>query len=243
MSTILAATPWPVLPADPLVLVPLGSTEQHGRHLPTSTDTLVATAVAEQVATRLSSPTRPVVVAPAVAYSCSGEHQGFAGTMSIGADALHQVLLELVRSLSHWASRVLVVNGHGGNIATLTAVIPQLRAEQHDVTWVPCASGSGDAHAGFTETCLVLHLAPHLVALDRAEPGNIESLATLLPTLLAEGVKAVSPSGVLGDPTGATAQEGERLLAALVGGIVDRVEHGTPDDRGCLLRQPLRGSS
>ena len=234
---------WPDLPAQPLVLVPVGSTEQHGPHLPTSTDTLVATAVAEQVAARLSTVARPVLVAPAVAYGCSGEHQGFTGTVSIGADTLRLLLLELVRSLSCWAGRVILVNGHGGNVSTLTAVVPQLVAEQHHVAWVPCASGPGDAHAGFTETCLVLHLAPHLVALDRAAPGNLAPLATLMPTLVAQGLVAVSPSGVLGDPTGATAQEGARLLEAAVAGIVARVAYDVLDDRSCLRAQRLSDAS
>jgi creatinine amidohydrolase/Fe(II)-dependent formamide hydrolase-like protein len=83
------------LPEHPLVLVPVGSTEQHGPHLPLQTDTVVATAVARALAERLDG-----YVAPAVSIGASGEHHGFPGVLSIGTPALHLVIVELVRSLS-----------------------------------------------------------------------------------------------------------------------------------------------
>ena len=240
MSWLLADTTWADLPVRPLVIVPVGSTEQHGPHLPTSTDTLVATAVAEGAARRLPG---EVVVAPALAYGSSGEHQGFAGTVSIGADALRVLLLELVRSLAHWAARVVLVNGHGGNVGVLTSVVPQLAGEGHDVGWVPCSAGSRDAHAGFTETCLVLHLAPSLVHRQRAAPGNVAPLAALMPALVSGGVAAVAPSGVLGDPTGASAAEGARLLEGLVADVVARLRHGVADPDGRLVPRPVQDAS
>jgi creatinine amidohydrolase/Fe(II)-dependent formamide hydrolase-like protein len=111
----LGAAAWPdVEPASHLLAVPLGSCEQHGPHLPLDTDTRIAVALAEGLAAR-----RPdVLVAPAVPYGSSGEHQGFAGTLSIGQDALEHLLVELVRSADGWRG-VVLVNGHGGNAEPL----------------------------------------------------------------------------------------------------------------------------
>ena len=197
----------------PTVVVPLGSTEQHGPHLPLDTDTVVAQAVAEAL-TDLLDVEEPcgALLAPAVAYGSSGEHQSFAGTVSLGAEALRHLLVELVRSLRTWAGRVVLVNGHGGNLQALTGAVEQLRHEGHDVRWAPCAVVGADAHAGRTETSLMLHLRPASVRLDRVEPGNATPVRQLMPMLEAGGVELVSRNGVLGDPRGASAEEGASLL-------------------------------
>jgi len=202
-----------------LVLVPVGSLEQHGPHLPMDTDTVIAEAVSRAAADRMPH----AWVAPAIAYGASGEHQAFAGTSSIGTPVLHQVVVELVRSMRTWARRVVLVNGHGGNRAAVTSAVDQLSSEGHDVAWVSCAPPDGDAHAGRSETSLLLHLRPHSVRMELAEPGNTAPLATLMPHLVAGGVHAVSVNGVLGDPTGASADEGPRILAAMVDDVVQRL--------------------
>jgi mycofactocin precursor peptide peptidase len=206
----LAEVTWTELPQRPLVLVPIGSTEQHGPHLPLETDTLVAAAVARRLAESLAG-----YVAPAISIGASGEHQGFPGVLSIGTDTLRLVLLELVRSLSLWAGRVVLVNGHGGNLAAVMGAVDQLIGEGHHVTWAPCTV-EGDAHAGRTETSVMLHLAPWLVRPHRAEPGNTRPIAELLPELMASGVRQASPNGVLGNPRGATAVEGAELFEQMV---------------------------
>jgi len=86
-----------------------------------------------------------------------------------------------------------------------------LRYEGRDAAWFPCAAG-GDAHAGRTETSLMLALDPARVDLELAEPGCTEDIAALMPRLRREGVRAVSPNGILGDPAGASAAEGRELL-------------------------------
>lgn len=193
-----------------VVLVPVGSLEQHGPHLPLDTDTVIATAVAEAAAERLDA-----WVAPALAYGSSGEHQSFAGTSSIGTDVLRLMVIELVRSIRTWAERVILVNGHGGNKDALTSAVDQLTAEGHDVHWVPCATESADLHAGRTETSLMLHLSPWTVRRDQAEVGNTRPLREILAPMRQGGVAAVSPNGVLGDPAGANPEEGERLVRAM----------------------------
>ena len=201
-----------------LLLVPLGATEQHGPHLPLDTDTRIADAWANGIAARVAGS----VVAPAVAYGSSGEHQGFPGTLSIGRRALELVLVELVRSSHSTFRGVLLVCGHGGNVAPVDRAVDQLRAEGHRVGAVfPRWSGTDvdgpiDAHAGRIETSLLLHLAPDTVALESAVPGVTTPVEELFDRLEADGLAAVTPTGVLGDPTGASATEGAHLLADLV---------------------------
>lgn len=228
----LADLSWPALPLVPTVLVPLGSTEQHGPHLPLNTDTAIATAVAQATAARLPG---PVLVAPAIAYGASGEHQGFPGTVSIGHNALHLLLVELIRSLSLWAGQVVIVNAHGGNVRYLAAAVSDMRDEGHHAAWVPCTAGDADAHAGHAETSLMLHLAPHLVDMARAKPGNLAPLPELMPSLTAKGLAGVSPSGVLGDPTTASAEEGKCALDRMADDVRDRIRQGQADRNGCLL--------
>jgi creatinine amidohydrolase len=211
----LAGTVWPDVRSGRLLVVPLGSVEQHGPHLPLGTDTAVAAAVAEAASGRLDG----ALLAPALAYGASGEHEDFPGTVSIGTDALTVLLVEYGRSAGRWARRLLLVNGHGGNLDALRAAGTLLRAEGRDVAWFPCGVAGGDAHAGRTETSLMLHVEPLGVLADRAAPGDTAPLEQLLPRLRAEGVRAVSPTGVLGDPDGASAEEG----AALLSGIVERL--------------------
>jgi creatinine amidohydrolase len=210
--TTLAGSVWPALPEAPVLVVPLGSVEQHGHHLPLGTDTSVACAAAEAAVAVLDD----VLLAPALAYGASGEHEGFPGTISIGTEALTGLLVEYGRSACRWAGRVLIVNGHGGNLDALRAAVPRLRSEGRDVAWFPCGVPGGDAHAGRTETSLMLHVEPESVLGDRAVPGDTTPITELLPRLRAEGVRAVSPTGVLGDPAGASVEEGAGLLEGLV---------------------------
>lgn len=245
-SRVLADTVWPAVPSGALVLVPVGSTEQHGPHLPLDTDTVVAHAVARRTADVLATdalaggPYGPPMVAPPLAYGASGEHADFPGTVSIGHEALRAVVVELARSLSLWAGRVVFVNGHGGNTATLDPALGLLRAEGHDAAWTGCEVPGGDAHAGRTETSVMLHLEPERVRLDDAVAGDPRPLAVLLPELMARGVRAVSPSGVLGDPGGASAEEGRRAMDAMVSATVHRINAWTCDARGRLTDPATR---
>jgi len=222
----LGSRTWPETASNgaSLLLVPLGATEQHGPHLPFDTDTIIATAWAERVAAAIDD----AIVAPPLPYGSSGEHQAFPGTLSIGGPVLRQVVVELARSAANTFDRVVLLSGHAGNDSALRAATEQLGDEGHDIvhlvpTWSTDRFGPIDAHAGRTETSLLLHLAPGLVRLDRAEAGNTEDLTTVLERLVADGVAAVSPNGVLGDPGGASAQEGRILLDDLVDRTVEQL--------------------
>jgi creatinine amidohydrolase len=202
-----------------LLALPLGSLEQHGPHLPLDTDTRIAEAVARGLAAR-----RPdVAVAPPVAYGASGEHAAFPGTLLVGHEPLAAMLVELVRSARASFRGVVFVNAHGGNEATLAEVARRGAAEGDDVLVWRAAVPGGDAHAGRTETSLLLAIDAGVVRLEVAEPGCTEPIDALLPRLRAEGVRPVSSNGVLGDPTGASAEEGRALLDALVADLVASV--------------------
>ena len=142
------------------------------------------------------------------------------GTVSIGTEALTGLLVEYGRSACRWAGRLLIVNGHGGNLEALRSAVPLLRSEGRDVAWFPCGIPGGDAHAGRTETSLMLHVEPEWVLGERAVPGETTPIADLLSRLRVEGVRGVSATGVLGDPAGASAEEGAALLAGLVDRLV-----------------------
>jgi mycofactocin precursor peptide peptidase len=224
-----------LLSTSPALVVPVGSTEQHGPHLPLDTDTRIATAVARALSSRLADRhDGPWVLAPAIGYGASGEHESFPGTVSVGTSALRLLLVEFGRSACRWASRLVFINGHGGNTEALAAATALLRYENRDVSWCSCTVEDADAHAGHTETSVLLHISPRDVWTDERLPGNSAPLADLLPQMRRGGVAAVSDLGVLGDPTTATAAEGERILAAMVDGCLQRIDRWTPDRDGML---------
>jgi len=212
-----------------VLAVPLGSTEQHGPHLPLSTDSDIAAALCRGLASA-----RPdVLIAPGVPYGSSGEHAGFAGTLSIGQAALETVVVELGRSAGETFEHVLFVSAHGGNASAVARAVTLLRRESRDVE-VFFPRWDGDAHAGRTETSLQLTLRPEAVTMGLAAAGEARPIAEILPELQAGGVRAVSPNGVLGDPTGSSAAEGQRVLDGLVADLVATMDAW----RGPVDREP-----
>ncbi|MFM8868488.1 MAG: mycofactocin biosynthesis peptidyl-dipeptidase MftE [Ilumatobacteraceae bacterium] len=198
----------------PVLLVPVGSCEQHGPHLPLATDTIIAEHLCSQVP--------DVLVTPSIGIAASGEHAGFPGTLSIGNEALTRMLIELGRS-ADWCAGIVFVNGHGGNTRAVSLAVSALRAESRRVAaWSPRVDG--DAHAGRAETSIMLVIAPHLVDMGRAVAGNTSPLTEIIDEIHTSGVKGVSGNGVLGDPRDATRETGEQLIAEMVADLRTVVE-------------------
>jgi len=197
----------------PIVLLALGSWEQHGAHLPFDTDTVIIEAVVDAAIRSVDPENTQFSVVPTVGVTASDEHNGFAGTLSIGTNALSEAVVSIARSAS-WARGFCIVNGHGGNADALRLVHSALDYEkiQHAIWSLPYYEGA-DMHAGHTETSLMLHLAPDTVRMDLAEVGAIGDSEILIERMRAGGIKEVSSNGVVGDPTNATAAHGATMLS------------------------------
>ena len=202
--------------------LPVGSFEQHGEFLPLTTDTIVASAIARQVAQTYS-----LMLLPPITYSCSHEHAAWRGTVSISATTLYQLIFDVARSLEQSGIHHLVlVNGHGGNYV-LSNVVQEYTAahgprmslfpQSHD--WIMARNDAGmetnnhdDMHGGELETSLLLHVAPDVV-----RPGNetADWEASDRPHLLSLGMQAYTTSGIIGKPSLGTAEKGKAALNSL----------------------------
>jgi mycofactocin system creatininase family protein len=190
--------------AGALLAVPLGSTEQQGPHLPLSTDADFAVALCERLAAARGD---------VLTYGSSGEHADFPGTPSIGQAALESLIVELGRSAARTLTRLLLFSAHG-NAGPVTRAAGRPRAESRDVhVYMP--RWEDDPQAGRPEASMMLALAPARVRMHLAAPGGIRPLAQIWPLLRAEGLHAVNAAGILGDPTGASHNEGAALLDTL----------------------------
>ncbi|MFP4529765.1 MAG: creatininase family protein [Halodesulfurarchaeum sp.] len=214
-----------------LALLPVGSTEQHGPHAPLGTDFLAAERVANETADRMAD---PVVVAPPIPVGVSEEHGQFTGTLWVSPDTFRSYVREVAESLVHhgW-DRIVLVNGHGGNVPALGEVAADL-TRQHDAvvvpfTWFDAVDGSFDmGHAGPVETSFLLHASPELVHGDRLEAGRDEGTDQwgewVSRTNLAHDTAEFSENGTVGDPTKASAEEGEHLLDEAAGALETLLE-------------------
>ncbi|MFB8771515.1 creatininase family protein [Streptomyces broussonetiae] len=207
--------------ARQVAVLPVGSFEQHGAYLPLTTDTLVACAIAREIAT-----VHPVHLLPPVTISCSHEHAAWPGTVSISSVTLHAVIGDIAASLRRSGVDALVlVNGHGGNYV-LGNVVQESAARGERMALFPAAedwetarqragvrtSLLTDMHAGEIETSILLHTHPELV-----RPGyeTVDFIADDRRRLLTVGMSAYTDSGVIGRPSLGAAEKGKALLASL----------------------------
>jgi creatinine amidohydrolase len=201
------------------------SSEQHGPHLPESTDYLLGRGTAERLARRLGD----ALVAPVIRPGCSEHHMAFPGSLTISGAQLMDLLDAYVDSLRRAGFESFAVfSSHGGNFPVLAEwarsrrkpgaeVVADLDAFMKVLVEVERRFGRDDGpvlHADVCETAMMLHLHPELVRMDRAERGFIGDLEP--ERLFRDGMRGISPNGVLGNPFGATPEMGAMMLDALV---------------------------
>ena len=221
---------------SPIVLIPVGSTEQHGPHLPLNTDTLVA----EEIAGRALHRTTGLMLGPTISITASGEHAGFPGTLSIGTQVMGDVAIELGRS-ADWAAGIVFVNGHGGNAPALHLAAQMINRDAHIFTCVDTGESSdadvhelldapNDVHAGEIETSTTLAIRPHLVDMKKA-PRTVPKFSSRYLDFTSKRsvgwyayTEKISPNGVMGDATKATVEKGNRIWELMTDRLVELVE-------------------
>lgn len=223
-----------------VALFPVGAVEQHGPHLPLDTDAWDAEALCAEVAQRCAPP-RPLVL-PAIPYGVSYHHQDFPGTLSVNPETLARIVYEVgISAARHGITKLVIVNGHGGNLPTLQFAAQMINRDAHIFTCVDTGETSDadiarltetapDLHAGEVETSTTLARRPHLVDMEKAEAFVPRSDSRYLDFSSEYGVEwfahtaRLSPSGVLGDPTKASVEKGERMWELMVGHLVSFIE-------------------
>jgi creatinine amidohydrolase len=222
-------------------VVGVGSTEQHGPHLPTMTDTRIAEEVANRVASKLGN----ALQARTIPVGVSDHHLAFGGTVSLRPETLNMVVLDYIRSLVACGfKRVVFLPSHGGNFGTVEKAIEEVRAEHpsvkivgytdllgfaHFLNGVSNEFGVTDdesgAHAGENETSIMLALESGLVLRDKFEPGYLgPTTEKEVRIILEKGMPALTKNGVLGDPEKASAEKGEIYLERLAEFLAREIE-------------------
>jgi creatinine amidohydrolase/Fe(II)-dependent formamide hydrolase-like protein len=192
------------------VIIALGSTEQHGPHLPLSTDTIIA----EEIAGKISEKTK-IPLGTSMPYGVSPEHMGFPGTLSLKPETLREVMLDLIESYRHHGvKKIIIINGHGGNNKHLTGLAPD--TVLINLTCLPVKYD----HAGEAETSLMLHIRPDLVLTDKITAQEY----TMPGSYDWDDTRKYTSSGVLGHPELASPEKGGKLFDELVAHTLNRIQ-------------------
>lgn len=230
----LTESTWPDAEAveTDLAVLPVGSTEQHGPHAPLGTDAIIAEAVADAAVEAYPG---EVVVAPPITVGVSEEHRAFPGSLWVSEDTFRATVRETVASLAHhgW-DRVVIVNGHGGNVGPLREVCARITRHDDAVavpfTWFEAVDPDDVSmgHAGPMETSVLEHVAPDLIDetdIETARDGAAERWGEWTSGVnLAYDVEEFAPNGVVGDPTAGSADLGEELLGSARDALVTLLE-------------------
>ena len=232
-----------------IVLVPVGSTEQHGPHLPMYSDTWQGIDIAKRVTRQLAAKGIKVVPGPAIPFGPSSYMTSFPGTVNISADLLKDLIKQVCMCLiQHGFKKIVLVLGHGGNWPTMQVAAQELVDETSAtvvaVNWLPVqtaryadvlGSKQQEGHSGEGETARMLATIPELVVMERARPHHpVSSKAKIIgdeKPLMGGGYlnpiknfKNTTPVGNIGDPRGATAETGEKLYAIICDWICALIE-------------------
>ena len=241
----LASLTWPeaaaVLGQDSVVLLPVGAIEAHGPHLPLDTDVIIASAIADRAARRLSDRGQTVVVAPAVCYGVSYVGGCFPGTTPAPAEVVTGLVASVLTELARWGpQRLAVVNAHlePAHVAAIREAVERAALasgaaiafpDKREERWAATLSAEfrrGARHAGAYETSLVMAARPEMVRRDLQ--AGLPPVWVDLPERLRAGARTFAEAGgtdgYFGDPASATAEEGERLFEALAEMVVTAVQ-------------------
>jgi creatinine amidohydrolase len=219
-----------------VAVLPVGSFEQHGDHLLLATDTMIAVVLAERIAEAYG-----LFLLPPITISCSHEHAGWAGTVSISATTLHAMIGDIMESLrAGGVERLLIISGHGGNYV-LSNVVQEASVRGPEMALFPRSSdwdgarvaaglssdGHEDMHAGELETSILLYAVPDVV---RAGYARADHVADERPHMLSLGLRAYTSTGVVGRPSLGTAQKGAQVVDYLIKGAAGYVDALAPDN-------------
>ena len=223
-----------------IALLPVGSIEQHGPHLPLDTDAFDAYYLALRVAEACSEP-KPLVL-PNISYGVAYHHDEFKGTVSISNDALAKLVYDIGMSVSqNGIKKLVIINAHGGNSPALNHAAQMINRDAHifvcvdsgetsDVDIYALVETPNDVHAGEIETSTSLAVRPHLVKMDQARREVPEFSSRYLDFTSKRGVswyaytRKISRSGVMGDPTKANAEKGKKIWEIMITHLVALVE-------------------
>ena len=221
------------------VLLAVGSTEQHGPHLPLGTDSLIGDKLVERAARHLGK----TLVAPTIRVGASEHHMEFAGSMTLREEVLVEVMVDYCRSLARHGFRTIVlIPTHGGNKEAVTRAAERLKHESlsarvldqsdevayatamvevggnHEIT-----PGEVGSHAGHMETSLILADYPELANMEKAARGKVDLGFDAEDRLHEVGMHRLSPVGILGDATGSSAEAGREYIECLLNKIVEQI--------------------
>ena len=211
------------------VVVPFGSTEQHGRHMPLGTDAVLGDEIGWGLAERLGA-----FLAPTVRFGCSEHHLAFSGTISLGDETFRSIVTDVVASLSvHGFRRIVLLPTHGGNFKPLAEAMADIEPAKgvrilaftdlgalvstafKSSRAVGVDAAKSGAHSGEWETSLMLTLRPDQVKMDWAAEGFVGELSEIMSKVF-DGIQNLDQNGVLGDPRPASAEAGKKYLEDII---------------------------
>ena len=223
-----------------IALLPVGSIEQHGPHLPLDTDSFDAEYLAKEVAASCSEP-KPLVL-PLIPYGVSYHHEDFSGTLSISPETLSKLTHEVgISAAKHGIKKLVIINGHGGNTPALQFAAQMINRDTSIFTCVETGETSdsdvaalsetpNDVHAGEIETSTTLALRPEKVRRDKIRKFVPKFSSRFLDFSSKRSVEwytrtvKISKTGVMGDPTKASSEKGKKMMAVMIMHLVEFVE-------------------
>ncbi len=222
------------------VILPCGAIEQHGPHLPVDIDYYDAKYLSYKVAEACSDP-KPLVL-PAIPFGVSYHHQDFKGTLSVSNNALSAFVYDLGMSLAkNGIKKIIIINGHGDNAPTLNYAAQMINrdakifvcvdtGETSDVDISKLTDTANDIHAGDIETSTTLAIRPEMVQMEKAKDATLTFGSDYLNFDNSRSVNwyvrtsKISESGVMGDPTKATAEKGQKMWDVMIRNLVSFVD-------------------